>query len=496
LNLFHNQSPERASSFRMGQRPIKNYFLQIPLAFQNIFMKKYLLNTLLPLAFLSQLMAQLPSYKFDFGTDKPEKGYIGIDEMSIYTPQKGYGFIPSEAMIESVERNKKQPSLTSNFITADQRFYFIVDAPEGNYNVKITFGDAKGTSLTTVKVENRRLMLEKVKTTEGVFLTQNFVVNVRDSVIRNVIPNVADVRNNIANHVKLKPRERDYWHWDKYLTFEFCDSLPKIAALEITPIANVTTIYLAGNSTVVDQNLEPYAAWGQMIPHFFTANTEGGIPPVVIANHAESGETLKSFIGEKRLEKVLSLIKSGDYLFIEFAHNDQKIKDLDPFVGYKDLLKQFIKAARSKSAKPVLVTSMHRRVFDASGKIENTLGNFPEAMRQTAKEENVPLLDLNNMSKTLWEALGTEGSKNAFVHVPLGTFPNQDKAIKDDTHFSNYGAYLLAQCLVELLRQNIPELAAQIKKDVPRFDPSVPMPFSAFNFPKSGYLPAAKPDGN
>jgi lysophospholipase L1-like esterase len=482
-------------------------------------MKKHLIITLLYLAAISPLMAQLPSYKFDFGTDKPEKGYIGIDEMSLYTPQKGYGFIPSEAMIESVERNKKQPSLTSNFMTADQRFYFIVDAPEGNYNVKITLGDAKGKSLTTVKVENRRLMLEKVHTTEGVFSTQNFVVNVRDSVVRNVIPNVAGVRNNIPNHVRLKPRERAYWHWDKYLTFEFCDSLPKIAALEITPISNVTTIFLAGNSTVVDQNLEPYAAWGQMIPQFFTANTEGvsdvgfgmsdvGNKPksdsrnpnlnnsVVIANHAESGETLKSFIGEKRLEKVLSLIKSGDYLFIEFAHNDQKIKDLDPFVGYKDLLKQFITAAKSKGAKPVLVTSMHRRVFDPLGHIENTLGNFPEAMRQTAKEENVPLLDLNNMSRTLWEALGTEGSKNAFVHVPLGTFPNQDKAIKDDTHFSNYGAYLLAQCLVELLRQNIPELAAQIKKDVPRFDPSVPMPFSAFNFPKSGYLPAAKPDGN
>jgi lysophospholipase L1-like esterase len=481
-------------------------------------MKKHLLNVLFSLAIISPLMAQLPSYKFDFGTDKPEKGYIGIAETSLYTPQKGYGFIPSEAMIQSIERNKKQPSLTSNFITADQRFYFIVDAPEGNYNVKITFGDAKGTSLTTVKVENRRLMLEKVKTTEGVFLTQNFVVNVRDSVIRHVIPNETAVRNNMPNHVRLKPRERDYWHWDKYLTFEFCDSLPKIAALEITPISNVTTIYLAGNSTVVDQNLEPYAAWGQMIPRFFAANmvrtlhqatqsvmaqnaltesmTEGGTPVVTIANHAESGESLKSFISEKRLEKVMSLIKSGDYLFIEFAHNDQKIKGLDPFVGYKDLLKQFINAAKSKGAIPVLVTSMHRRVFDSLGKIENTLGDFPEAMRQTAKEENVPLLDLNKMSKTLWEALGTEGAKNAFVHVPLGTFPNQDKAIADDTHFSNYGAYLLAQCLVELIRQNIPRLSAQLKKDIPRFDPSVPMPFSAFNFPKSAYLPVAKPDGN
>jgi lysophospholipase L1-like esterase len=455
-------------------------------------MKKYSLNILFFLVFLSNVKAQTTRYSFDFGTGKPEKGYIGINEKSLYNPQTGYGFLASEAKIQSIERNENQPSLTSNFITADQRFYFMVDVPEGNYNVKITFGDAKGASLTTVKIENRRLMLEKIATTdlsrsnrEGVFLTQNFVVNVRNAAI-----------NNGKDSVKLKPRERVYWHWDKSLTFEFCDSLPKIAALEIERIDKVTTVFLAGNSTVVDQMLEPYAAWGQMIPCFFKPNTEGGTSVISIANHAESGESLKSFISEKRLEKVLSLMQSGDYLFIEFAHNDQKIKDLEPFVGYRKLLKQFIDSTKSKGGKPVLVTSMHRRVFDSLGKIVNTLGDFPEAMRQTATAENVPLLDLNKMSKTLWEALGTEGSKNAFVYVPLGTFPTQDKAIQDDTHFSNYGAYLLAQCLVELIRQNLPELAAQLKTDIPKFDPSVPTPFSAFHFPKSAYLPVAKPDGN
>jgi lysophospholipase L1-like esterase len=454
-------------------------------------MKKHLLNALILIVLISNLQAQINNYKFDFGIIKnAEKGFIGIDETCLYSAKNGYGFIASEAVIQSVERNKNKPSLTSNFITANKPFYFLVDIPEGNYSVKITFGDAKGTSLTTVKVENRRLMLEKVKTTEGSFLTESFVVNIRNAAI-----------NNGKDSVKLKPRERDYWHWDKHLTFEFCDSLPKISAIEITPIKNVTTVFLAGNSTVVDQVLEPYSAWGQMIPRFFKAYTEGSLsdenkPVFSIANHAESGESLKSFIGEKRLEKILSLIKKDDYLFIEFAHNDQKIKDLEPFVGYKKLLKQFIDSAKNHGAKPVLITSMHRRVFDSSGHIVNTLGDFPEAMRQSAKEENVPLLDLNKMSKTLWEALGTEGSQNAFVYVPMGTFPKQEKAIKDDTHFSNYGAYLLAQCLIELLRQNIPELATQLKNDVPRMDPSVPTPFSTFVFPKSAYLLVAKPDGN
>ena len=420
---------------------------------------------------------QTTALKFEFGTNKPQNGFVGIDETSLYQAAKGYGFLPSEAMIESVERNLRSPSFNSHFITADKPFYFSVDLPEGNYDVKMTFGDLIGRSLTTVKVENRRLMLEKVKTTEGGRLTKTFTVNIRS----------AQIAGN--DSVKLKPREYQYLHWDKHLTFEFCDSLPKIAAIEITPNTQATTVFLAGNSTVVDQYIEPYAAWGQMIPNFFTPLS------IAIANHAESGETLRSFISEKRLIKVLSLMKKGDYLFIEFAHNDQKQKDLDPFLGYKALIKNFISAAQAKGGIPVLVTSMHRRNFDSSGHIVNTLGDFPEAMRQVAKEENIPLIDLNAMSKTLWEALGTEGAKKAFVHVPANTFPNQTKAIQDDTHFSNYGAYLLAQCMVEGIKKNVPVLA-KFLKNAPPFDPSVPMPFEAFNFPMGAIKPVVKPDGN
>ena len=422
--------------------------------------------------------AQKTSFKFDFGTKKPAKGYLAVDSTTTYSARRGYGFLRSDAPIRSIERNKRKPNLGSNFITSDKQFYFSVDLPEGNYDVKITFGDKKGTSLTTIKVENRRLMLEKVKTTEGVLSTQTFTVNVRNAAI-----------NNTKDSVKLKPREYNYLHWDKYLTFEFCDSSPKIAAIEITPNTQATTVFLAGNSTVVDQYIEPYAAWGQMIPRFFNPLS------ISIANHAESGETLRSFLSEKRLNKVMSLIKAGDYLFIEFAHNDQKQKDLNPFVGYKEMLKQFINEARKRGGKPVLVTSMHRRNFDSLGHIVNTLGDFPEAMRQTAKEENVPLIDLNTVSKTLWEALGTEGSKRAFVHFPMGSFPGQSQEMHDDTHFSNYGAYLLAQCMVEGIRQNVPELAVYLQPS-PKFDPSVPMPFEAFNFPLGALMPVVKPDGN
>jgi len=122
---------------------------------------------------------------------------------------------------------------------------------------------------------------------------------------------------------------------------------------------------------------------------------------IAIANYAESGETLKSFKGARRLEKIFSMAKPGDYLFIEFAHNDQKPggNHLDPFTTYKSTIKDWIAEARKRSITPVLVTSMHRRRFDSTGKIINTLDDFPEAMRQTATEAEVAIIDLNAMSK-------------------------------------------------------------------------------------------------
>src|SRR5262249_35079206 len=157
---------------------------------------------------------------------------------------------------------------------------------------------------------------------------------------------------------------------------------------------------------------------------------------VAIANHAESGESLRSFIAENRLAKLLERMKPGDYLFIQFAHNDQKpgAFHVDPFTTYKDYLKQYIEEVRKRRAIPVLVTSMHRRLFDSDGKIINTLDHYPEAMRQLAMEQNVVLIDLNTMSKILFEALGPEGSLKAFVHYPAHTFPGQDEELKDDTH--------------------------------------------------------------
>jgi lysophospholipase L1-like esterase len=241
------------------------------------------------------------------------------------------------------------------------------------------------------------------------------------------------------------------------------------------------TVYLAGDSTVTNQEHEPWCAWGQMLPRFFG-------PGVAVANHAHSGEALISFAAERRLDKIAETIKAGDYLFVQFAHNDQKPggAHADPATTYPKQLRRYIGVARKVGATPVLVTSMHRRRFDEAGKLVNTLGDYPDAVRRVAREEKVPLVDLNALSRTFYEALGPDQSKRAFVHFPANTFPDQPQALKDDTHFSDYGAYELARCVVEGIRSAVPGLAKRLAPDAAPFDPACPDPFETFMLPASG----------
>lgn len=432
-------------------------------------MKKIIISALVLLEVCSA-PAQT-AYKFDFGSGKTAPGYIQITPGSRFTYQTGYG-LDQGSIVESVDRGGNP--LTGDFLTSDKPFYFSVKLPDGNYDVKLLLGDTRGRSATTVRTECRRLMLENIRTSKGEITAQRFTVHIRDSLIR-------DKEGIVVSKVRLKPREVTYLHWDNLLTIEFNDSLPKVCAVEITPNKKATTIFLAGNSTVVDQDREPWAAWGQMFPRFLVPSQ------VVVANYAESGETMKAFKGERRLEKVWSMVKPGDYLFIEFTHNDQKpgSNHLDPFTTYKQTIKEWIAEARQRKVIPVLVTSMHRRSFDSTGHLINTLLEYPEAMRQTAMEEKVALIDLNAMSKVLYETWGPEQSINAFVHYPANSFPNQPEALKDNTHFNPYGAYELACCIVSSIRKQDLPLAKFIRREVPAFDPARPLPVEKFYWPRS-----------
>ena len=409
--------------------------------------------------------ATAKSLKFDFGPGILAPGYRRVLETNIYSPELGYGFEPG-SNVKCLDR-LTHDALHSDLCSSDQPFFFSVVLPEGNYRVTVTFGDQAAETTTTVKAELRRLMLAEVHTTPGTFITRTFTVNVRTP------------RISTGGEVKLKDREQtaEAWAWDEKLTLEFSNQHPSVCAIEIAP-ADVPTLFLLGDSTVCDQALEPFNSWGQMLTRFFNSD-------LAIANHAESGESLRSSLRAKRLDKVVSLMKPGDYLFIQFGHNDEKEKGegVGAFTTYKTDLKQFVAAARERGGIPVLITPVQRRTFDAQGKITNSHGDYPEAVRQAAKEAQVPLIDLHAMSKLLYEAWGPAASPRAFA-------PN------DGTHHNNYGSYELARCIVEGIKANKLGLMKFLATDIGAFDPNHPDSMERFKVPASPQRTQIKPPGS
>jgi len=407
-------------------------------------------------------------FSFVSSKDAAERGGLQVLPDTVYTRERGYGFVSPVAQIAK--------EATGSICSDSKPFSFAVNLPEGNYNVNVLLGDEGHASITTLKVEARRLILKQLHAAAGRFEGRRFTVNVRRSQLAS------------GETVRLKRDEQSHPDWDDELTMEFSGARPCVQALEISKTDSAVTVYLAGDSTVTDQAKEPWTSWGQMLPAFFKQG-------VAVANHAESGESLKSFVGERRLQKILDTIKAGDYLFIQFAHNDQKpgASHVDPFTSYQETLRFYVDESRKRKAIPVLVTSMHRRKFDDQGRIVNTLSDYPEAMRRLAREESVPLMDLNAMSKTLFEALGPEGTLKAFVHYPAGTFSGQDQELKDDTHFNDYGAYELAQCVVAGIRANRLGIVKYLAGDVPAFDPNHPDPPATWSLTASQSTTEAKP---
>ncbi|WP_411275228.1 rhamnogalacturonan acetylesterase [Daejeonella sp.] len=443
-------------------------------------MKQFFLISFLFFAVTAAFSQNEKSRKFDFGAGKALAGYTKISSNSVYTSDKGYG-IDLNTSVFANEKIGKRAS-TDGYLTSDRPYYFSLNLPEGNYRVKVTVGDDSGTSDVAIRAEDRRMMVNRVQTAKGEHKTIEFTVNIRDSLIAGT-----------NAKVRLKPRELSYLNWDNRLTLEFNSAEPKVNSIEIFPEKeNVVSVFLAGNSTVVDQPKEPFSAWGQMFPSFFKTGK------VAIVNLAESGETLKSFIGARRLTKILQMMKPGDYVFVEFGHNDQKEKGegVGAFTTYKKTLEYFINEVKKKRGIPILVTSVQRRNFDVNGKIVETLGDYPEAVRQTAQEHKVALIDLNAMSTVMFESMGEKESLLAFVHFPANSYPGMPGPMADNTHFRPYGAFEVSRLLVQGVRNEILDLARFIKKEVPVFKPDMPDAYLDFYWPESPSRDGTKPAGN
>lgn len=363
-------------------------------------------------------------------------------------------------------------------------FMLHVPVPDGNYRVTITLGSRKCAANTTVRAESRRLFLENIPTRKKETRTFSFVVNKRDTQIRNA-------QGNIIDRVHIKQREKTKLNWDNLLSLEINGDAPACQSIDIQPADSVTTLYLCGNSTVVDQDFEPWASWGQMLPRWFDEH-------VAVANYAESGETASTFIAAGRLKKILSLLKPNDYIFIEFGHNDQKQRSAGAgaWYNFSTSLKIFVDEARQRGAIPVFVTPTQRRTFDTQGKILETHGDYPDAMRAVAAREQVPLIELHNMTRTFLETLGEEQSKQAFVHYPANSFPNQPQALADNTHFNPYGAYEICKMVVEGMKAHHFPFLQYLRNDYAPFNPSQPDRFDHFHWVNAPSFETLKPDGN
>ena len=388
-------------------------------------------------------------------------------QQPVYSETVGYGY----DVVEAPTAKSVSP------------FYFSVKVPDGNYRVSVRLGNKKREGETTVRAESRRMIIEKCVTKKGEYREFSFVINKRCVDIPSF--KGIDGKETQPDKVRIKPGEVGSLTWDEKLTFEFNGASPCVQSITIEPDTTATTF----PRWFVEQG-EPVR--GGKSP--FKGDLEG----LSIANYAESGLTATSFMAQNRLQKILSVIKDGDYVICEFGHNDEKEKG--PGTGawyhYTVALKKFVDMVRAKKGNIIFCTPTQRRFFDAEGKIKNTHGDFPAAMKAVAERENVPVIDLNAETKTLFEAMGTEGSKHLLVHYPMGTFPWQEKKFSDNTHFNPFGAYEVSKLVVMGLKQLNSPLAKFLSSDWMDFSPSRPDDWHTFYWPLSPVYDGKKPDGN
>ena len=406
------------------------------------------------------------SWTFYFGSSRTDKA----NAVTYAKPwqQATYGFdFQTDTCVVMEKKN----------MFANSPVYFSKVLPAGTYLVEVKLGSKNRSTINTVKAESKRLMINQLKLNKDEYTTVRFLVELQNKYI------------NSTEEVQLKDRDKIALNWDDKLSLEFSKNTA-VRHLSITRVNSVPTLFLAGDSTVADQDLSPWASWGQFITQYVNDS-------LVVANYANSGASLASFKGRKRWAKILSLLKKGDYVMIEFGHNDQKRsgKGIGPWLSFTALLKEFVESARAKGGVPILVTPVQRRVFNADQTLKSTHGAYPDATRQVAKTLNVPLIDLTKMTTTLYEAWGDETSKAAFVHYPENTFIGQKSALEDNTHFNDFGANEIALCVMKEV-EDIGVGLEKYLKQTPHYNVDKPNHIHEWTLPMSPRFEAKKPDGN
>jgi lysophospholipase L1-like esterase len=226
------------------------------------------------------------------------------------------------------------------------------------------------------------------------------------------------------------------------------------------------TIYLAGDSTMAQKLPEkrPETGWGEELQKFFKEGT------VVVDNRARNGRSTRTFIEEKLWQGIVDNLKKGDYVFIEFGHNDSSKEKTDRYTppeDYRRNLVRFVQDVRAKGAIPVLMTPVMRRRFDKNGDFQDSHGVYPDIVRAVAAEYRVALIDMHRKSEQVIKGYGVEESRKLFLQLKPGENSNYPKGIEDNTHFSPLGADLMARLAVEGIREQKLGLARYLKKRLP-----------------------------
>lgn len=205
----------------------------------------------------------------------------------------------------------------------------------------------------------------------------------------------------------------------------------------------------------------PERGWGQLLPEFFNKN-------VVVENYAQNGRSSRLFIEQGWWKKITDNLQKGDYVVVQFAHNDAAKDRPDRYTTPEDYVKNlslFVDEVREKGAYPIICTSVVRRRFDKKGQFQDSHGEYVDLARQVAKEKKVPLIDMYDKSKKLLTDMGKEESVSLFLHLEAGKNKLFPKGNTDNTHFNENGARTMASLFVEGLKENkIKRLTKQLKK--------------------------------
>ena len=352
------------------------------------------------------------TWRFDFGPGEIARGATQVTAETSYTPDLGYGFEDTTTLTET-DRGGEDP-LRGDFVSTASTATFLVDLAPGDYRIRILSGDLDGPTDIAVTAEE----IEKVPQTEaeaGEMLELEFELALVSGRLGLTLTGTAANINAVD-----------------------------IEALPARRRGHRPTLYLLGDSTM--QTYDPYwmpqAGWGQFFDRFVSDR-------VLVDNRSIGGRSSRSFINQGRLDEVLRLVRPGDYVYVQFGHNDATYTVPDRYTppeDFREYLRTYIEGTRQRGGEAIVVTPVSRRDFDAdTGRFRVSFPEYVEAARSIADELDAPLVDLSASSREFLDEIGPEGAREVFLHAEAGVYPNRPNGVEDDTHFQEYGAIQMAR---------------------------------------------------